>query len=189
MPRTLEKLFIFRKILYLSPGKMLEITNFYEKSRKSNAENPNGIPRTRPNRIQKWARSSQIIENQRKIEKSTIFHQRNSKDSPRTRQNAFQNWKTMKNRKYTPRTLEKLFIFRKIRYLSPGKMLEIANFDEKSRKANAENPNGIARTRQNRIQKWARSGQIIENRRKVEKIHDVRVAHAAARRRCTGVAL
>ena len=57
----------------------------------------------------------------------------------------------MKNRKYTPRTLEKLFIFRKILYLSPGKMLEIANFDEKSRKSNAENPNGIPRTRQSRI--------------------------------------
>ena len=120
-PRTLEKLLIFRKILYLSPGKLLEIANFDEKSRKSNTKNPNGIARTRQNRIQKWARSVKISENLRKVEKSTIFNQRNSKDTTRTRQNAFQNWKTMKNRKYTPRTLEKLFIFRKILYLSPGK--------------------------------------------------------------------
>ena len=143
--------------------------HFDEKSRKSNAKNPNGIARTRQNRIQKWARSVQIIEYLWKVEKSTIFHQRISKDTPRTRQNAFQNWKTIKIRKYTPRTLEKLFIFRKILYLSPGKLLEIANFDEKSRKSNTKNPIAIARTRQSRIQKWARSVKISENLRKVEK--------------------
>ena len=82
---------IFRKILYLSPGKLLEILDFDEKSSKSDAKNPNYTPRTRQKSTKNVVRSGQIDENLRKVEKITNLHPGNPKDTPTTRQNTLEN--------------------------------------------------------------------------------------------------
>ena len=52
-----------------------------------------------------------------------------------------------------------------------GKLIEIANFNEKSRKTHGKNPKDTWRTRQNLVNIYGRSVKIAENQPKVEKSH------------------
>ena len=49
------------------------------------------------------------------------------------------------------------------------KLIEIVNFNEKSRNLHTKNRKDTATTRQNLVKIWTRSAKIIENRPKVEK--------------------
>ena len=84
-------------------------------------------------------------------------------------QNVIKIWKTRKNRKDNQATLQKPCIFRKVLYWSPGKLLEIVDFRQKSSISDGKNPKDTWRTRQNRVKTWIRSTKIVENLPKVEK--------------------
>ena len=60
--------------------------------------------------------------------------------------------------------LQKQCILRKILYWSPGKLLEIVNFDEKSRNCHAKNPKSPSTTCQNLSKMRVSSAKIVENR-------------------------
>ena len=64
--------------------------------------------------------------------------------------------------------LQKQCILRKILHWSPGKLLEIANFNEKSRKLHGKNPKDTSRTRQNLVKICVKSVKIAENRPKLK---------------------
>ena len=84
------------------------------------------------NLVEICVKSAKIVENRAKVAKSSKNHRQISKDTSTTLQNVIRNGKIRKNRKGTSTTLQKACIFRKILYQSPGKLLEIVNFYEKS---------------------------------------------------------
>ena len=118
------------------------------------------------NLVEICAKSAKIVENRAKVAKSSKNHRQISKDTSTTLQNVIRNGKIRKNRKDTSTTLQKACIFRKIMYQSPGKLLEIVNFDEKSRNWHAKNPKSPSTTHQN-LSKMR--GQLSQNRRKSSK--------------------
>ena len=111
---------------------MLEIVDFHEKSRILNAKNCKDTTATRQNRIKIWIMSIKIYENREKVEKTHQNHRQNPAAPSATLQKLIKTQKTLKNRKDTTATLQKLDDFRKILYQTPGKMLEIVDFHEKS---------------------------------------------------------
>ena len=70
---------LFRKFMYWSPGKLLEIVDFREKSSILDSKNSKDTWRTRQNHVKIWIRSTKIVENRSKVEKSSQNNQRNSK--------------------------------------------------------------------------------------------------------------
>ena len=87
---TLQKSYIFAKILYWSLGKLLKILNFHERSPNLHCKNRKDTWATRQNHVKIGIRSTKIVENRQKVGKSQKNHHRNSKDTQGTRQNVLQ---------------------------------------------------------------------------------------------------
>ena len=93
--RNGSKITNFQKTMsYRSPGKVLEIVDFDEKSRNLQCKNPKDVSKTRQSPIKMWIGSGKIVENRPKVENSRINQQHNSKDTegtlhgPKTRSNS-----------------------------------------------------------------------------------------------------
>ena len=103
-----QKQCILRKIMYWSPGKLLEIVNFDEKSRKSHGENPKHILIENASKPRQNMR--QIRQNRRKSRrKKQKFAQQKSKDIVTKRQNRIKKFEhtiqICQNRRNRPKSM------------------------------------------------------------------------------------
>ena len=124
----LQKQRIFRKILYWSPRKLLEIVDFREKSWNLQGKNPKHIRRTHQNTIKFWIRS---IQNQQKSIKSWKTIKKTSTKFQSTISNAPKHYQNMKNTEKSKRYISnapKAAYFSKNLVLEPTKIARNRRF-------------------------------------------------------------